>query len=182
MVTLGLLLLLCAGALQAQNPRFPAMNRLRSDETFHATKLTSAEREEIRNQLEKTSFDAPDSWEREVRVRRVSLGSADGLVVQGVALLCGGTGNCQTWVFRRSLGHWINLFSDQAPLASGFGFDQKMSHGLRRLAISANSSAERAEYWVYDFDGRFYRRTQCYEARAGGTAGAKETVKARACE
>ena len=179
---LVLLLLLCAGVSQAQNPKFPVMNHIRSDETFQTTKLTSAELEEIRTQLEKTSFDFPDSWGREVRVRRISLGSVDGLAVQGTALLCGGTGNCQTWIFRRLLDHWINLFNDQAPIASGFGFEQKMSHGIRRLVISANFSAERAEYSVYDFDGQFYKRTQCYEALTGETAGAKEIVKPRPCQ
>ena len=181
MGTLVRLLLLCAGVLQAQNPKFPVMNHVRSDETFQTTRLTSAELEEIRNDLEKTSFDFPDSWDTEVRVRDISLGSVDGLAVQGTALLCGGTGNCQTWIFRRLLGHWINLFKDQAPIASGFGFQEKMSHGIRRLVMSVNFSAGRAEYWVYDFDGQFYGRTQCYEALTRETVGAKEIMKSRPC-
>src|SRR5262249_37615621 len=72
------------------------------DETFLAAKLDAVERKQIIDQVEKTSFDVPDSWESELRVRRVSLGEAEGLIVRGTQLLCGGTGNCETWVFRRS--------------------------------------------------------------------------------
>jgi hypothetical protein len=57
MGTLVRVLLVCAGVLQAQNPKFPVMNHIRSDETFQTTRLTSAELEEIHNHLEKTSFD-----------------------------------------------------------------------------------------------------------------------------
>src|SRR5882724_6976050 len=83
---------------------------LSANETFPAAKLTAAEQKEIIDQVESTSFDAPDSWETELRVRRVSLGESDGLVIRGTHLLCGGTGNCETWVFRNSQGKWLNLF------------------------------------------------------------------------
>src|SRR5882672_9709241 len=101
MSRVGLLLLLAVEALLSQNPRIPAMAHLRNSDTFEAEKLGASEKREIRRELEKGSFDAPDSWDREVRVRRISLGAVDGLVVQGVTLLCGATGNCETWVLRR---------------------------------------------------------------------------------
>jgi len=38
---------------------------------------------QIYESLESTSFDTPDSWEKELRTRRVSLGNGKELVVQG---------------------------------------------------------------------------------------------------
>jgi hypothetical protein len=52
---------------------------LSADETFLAARLTAAERKQIIDQVENTSFDAPDSWDTELRVRRISLGRADAL-------------------------------------------------------------------------------------------------------
>ena len=91
------------------------LSDLSADETFLAAKLTAAEQKQIIDQVENTSFDVPDSWEAELRVRRVSLGDSDGLVIRGTKLLCGGTGNCQTWVFRRSAGKWLNISSRSLP-------------------------------------------------------------------
>jgi hypothetical protein len=182
MSRVGFLLLLGVEAVLSQNPRIPAMDHLRNPETFKAEKLGASEKGEIWRELGKGSFDAPDSWEDEVRVRRISLGAADGLVVQGVRLLCGATGNCQTWVFRRLMGHWSSLFAGQAPLASGFGFDEPASHGIKRLVISSNASAEAGEYRVYEFDGRFYRAAQCYQASKSGTNGTKQLMKPIPCQ
>jgi len=44
--------------------------------------VTAAERKQIIDQVENTSFDAPDSWDTELRVRRISLGQADGLIIE----------------------------------------------------------------------------------------------------
>ena len=182
MSKVGLFLWLGVVALLAQNPRFPVMDHLTNNETLAAEKFGVSEKEEIRRQLERGSFDLPDSWDREVRVRRISLGTVDGLVIQGVKLLCGATGNCQTWVFRRSKGHWITLFAGQAPLASGFGFDEPASHGLKRLIITSNFSAETAEYRVHEFDGQFYRTAKCYQASESGADGAQQVLKQMPCQ
>ncbi len=88
----------------AQSVSIPPMDSLKASETLQAAKLSSPEIKQICEQLETPSFDVPDSWEKELRGRRVSLGNEDGLVIQGTELLCGGTGNCQTWVLRRSPG------------------------------------------------------------------------------
>jgi hypothetical protein len=100
---------------RSSTQRIDWLKDLSANETFVAAKLTEAEQKEIVDQVENTSFDVPDSWETELRVRRVSLGESDGLIVRGTQLLCGGTGNCQTWVFRRSPGKWLNMFEQQAP-------------------------------------------------------------------
>jgi hypothetical protein len=85
----------------AQSVSIPPMDHLKASETLRAAKLSSTEIKQICEQVETTSFDVPDSWEKELRGQRVSLGNEDGLVIQGTELLCGGTGNCQTWVLRR---------------------------------------------------------------------------------
>src|SRR5438445_8979296 len=98
------------------------MYLLKVSETLRSAKLSLSEIMQICEQLETTSFDVPDSWETELRGRRVSLGNEEGLVIQGIELLCGGTGNCQTWVLCRSNGKWLTMFKDQSPIASAFVF------------------------------------------------------------
>src|SRR5437868_516233 len=120
------LLLSLVGTAFAQASRAPQeigwLKEVGASETFLAAKLTLAERKQIIRQVEGTAFDAPDSWTAELRVRRLSLGQSAGLLIRGTRLLCGGTGNCQTWVFRRAHGTWLNVFEHDAPIGSGFGF------------------------------------------------------------
>lgn len=140
----------------------PAFTSLQPNETPRAAKLTALEIKQISAQLEGTSYDEPDSWEAEILVRRVSLGDAEGIVIQGKKLLCGGTGNCQIWVFRRLRDRWQVMFEGQAPIASEFTFKQETSHGIRNFVIVAHISAASAGYVEYSFDGSFYRASQCY--------------------
>jgi hypothetical protein len=153
---------------------------LGDNETFLAAKLTAAERKQIIDQVEKTSFDVPDSWESELRVRRVSLGEPDGLVIRGTQMLCGGTGNCETWIFRRSQGNWFNLFEQEAPIVSGFGFEQEATGGIKNLFVSANSSAAKESRILFKFDGNFYRQSECYEVSVNGAA--PEKIKKVPCK
>lgn len=151
------------GAARSATQKIEWLKDLSANETFVAAKLTAAEQKQIVDQVESTSFDVPDSWETELRVRRVSLGESDGLIVRGTQLLCGGTGNCQTWVFRRSPGKWLNMFEREAPIVSGFGFDQEGSGGIRNFLVSASSSAAEESRTLYKFDGKVYRQSQCYK-------------------
>jgi hypothetical protein len=173
--------LFVAGTALTQPLQLPAMRSLEINETFQATNLSSAETARIFKQVEETSFDYPDSWQSELRVRRVSLGDTDGLVIQGTKLLCGGTGNCQTWIFRRSDGRWISMFQGQAPIVSAFGFTDKTSHGVRDLATLANVSAETSAYSVFAFDGNFYRETECSEISGFGDIKVKQQSRKRPC-
>ena len=154
-------------------PRISMFLNLGNQETFLAAKLTAAERKQIIDQVENTSFDVPDSWDSELRVRRVSLGEADGLVIRGTQLLCGGTGNCQTWVFRRSQGNWFNLFEQEAPVVSGFGFDQEATGGIKNFLVSANSSVAMESRILFKFDGKLYRASGCYDVAVNGPAAEK---------
>jgi hypothetical protein len=143
--------------------RIDWLKDLSANETFVAAKLTAAEQKQIVDQVENTSFDAPDSWETELRVRRVSLGESDGLIVRGTQLLCGGTGNCETWVFRRCLGKWLNMFDQEAPIVSGFGFEQEASGGIKNFLVSTNSSTAMESRILFKFDEKVYRQSQCFE-------------------
>lgn len=163
----SLVCLLPGGAL-AQPPELPAMHQLGDGDKFQAAMLPRQEVKQILAQIEKTSFDWPDSWDSELRTRRVSLGDQEGLIVQGTSLLCGGTGNCQTWIFRRLRGRWTALFESQAPVIAGFGFLQKRSNGIRDLVAVTNAGGDRHIYTVFIFDGSRYRERQCYERTADG--------------
>ena len=144
------------------------MHRLEDSDKVQIARLSRKEIKQIVLQIEETSFDWPDSWDSELRARRVSLGDREGLVVQGTKLLCGGTGNCQTWVFGRAQGRWTSLFEGQAPVISGYGFSPERSNGLMDLVTVSNAGGDRDLYTFYVFDGARYREHLCYERRAGG--------------
>lgn len=127
-------------------------------DTFAAAGLTAKEVREITDGVEQSAYDTPDSWASELRVRRVDLGSFPGMVVRGTKLLCGGTGNCQTWVFRKAAGKWVSMFGgDQAPLADSFQFGPTSTGGVKDFTITGNSSAEDSHRVIYKFDGKLYR-------------------------
>jgi len=102
--------------------------------------------------------DTPESWTAELRARKVSLGSAPCLAVQGSKLLCGATGNCQTWIFRKVDKIWEPLFEgDQAPIAESFQLGPHLTNGIKDCTIVANSSAKTGSRVKYEFDGKSYR-------------------------
>jgi len=153
-----------SAVLFAQSINVPAdidwLTRVGSQDTFASAGLTLADQQQILQQVENTSFDIPDSWLAELRVGRISLGTSAGLMVRGTQLLCGGTGNCQTWLFRRVNGRWLNMFAGQAPVVSRAGLVRQKA-GVRSLITTAHLSAERDQWTQYRFDGRVYRRTEC---------------------
>ena len=72
------------GTVFAQNVKLPPMNQLTENDTFRAARLTPSEQQQAFDEIEPISFDAPSSWESELRARRVSLGSLkEGLILQG---------------------------------------------------------------------------------------------------
>jgi hypothetical protein len=134
------------------------MGHLQNAETIAKIKLSPPELKQIVSAVEATAFDAPDSWEKELRARRISLRAVPGLVLQGTDLLCGATENCQLFVFRRAGKNWAPLFAgEQAPLVEGFSFGPEARQGIKDLHVIANSSAEKRTHATYRFDGKFYR-------------------------
>lgn len=151
-------LVVCSAILFASSSALAQMQSLGPKDTFAAASLSAKEIHEIVNAVEQSAYDTPDSWSKELRVRKVDLGGSPGLVVQGTKLLCGGTGNCQTWVFRRLDNKWTSLIGDgQAPIAESFQFGPGATNGIKDFKIAANSSAEASARVTYKFDGKFYR-------------------------
>jgi hypothetical protein len=124
--------------------------------TFATAKLSGREVREIIAGVEQSAYDTPTSWEAELRVRRVDLGGSSGLVIRGTSLLCGATGNCQMWVFRKTNDKWVPLFQD-APIAGRFDFGATVTNGVKDLTITANLSADTIKRTIYKFDGRVYK-------------------------
>jgi len=145
------------------------MEHLRPAETVSAAGLAAAEKRAILDQLDKTSFDTPDSWDTEALIRHVRLGDSDGLVIQGSKLLCGATGNCEIWVFRKTPNGWRNLFNGNAPLASAFGFDSVKSNGVPNLVLETHVSADVTRRTVFAFNGSAYQARDCVNVSASGT-------------
>jgi hypothetical protein len=98
-IALALTALLAGSAVAGELETTP-LPLPREQDTPAAAGLPPPQLQQILDRIAETSFDTPDSWEAELRLRRGALGPAPGLVVRGTALLCGGTGNCQTWLFR----------------------------------------------------------------------------------
>jgi hypothetical protein len=66
-------------------------------------------------------------------------------VLEGTNLLCGGTGNCQIFVFREVHDRWISLFQGQAPIGEAFTFGPGIRNGLKNPTVAANQNAETAQ-------------------------------------
>jgi hypothetical protein len=125
-------------------------------ETLDAAKLTRKEIIQLIPVLEQQAYDIPDSWNTELRARRVDLGSSSGLVLEGTNLLCGATGNCQIFIFRRVNGQWVSLFKGEAPIGDAFTFGPDTTNGIKDLSVASNQSAEATHRVRYRFDGQFY--------------------------
>lgn len=140
---------------------FAQMQNLGVKDTWAAAKLSAEEAKEIIAGVEQSAFDTPDSWEKELLVKRIDWGNGPGIVARGTSLLCGGTGNCQIFVFRKINGKWTSLFgSNDAPIGDGFQFGPGVTHGIKDLIISSNSSAAPSQHMVYAFDGEVYKEVK----------------------
>jgi hypothetical protein len=134
------------------------MESLGPKESLAAATLPAREIREIVAGVQKSAYDIPKSWSAELRLRQIDLGNGPGIVVQGTSLLCGGTGNCQIWVFRKANTNWVPLFAnDHAAIAEGFNFGPTITHHIKDLTIVTNLSAEDSKQVTYKFDGRLYQ-------------------------
>ena len=134
---------------------FPPIDYLKATETLSVAKLSAAEVQEILKQVEAdVDYRPAGSWQDKLRIRRVRLGSVDGLVLQGLHFFCGATGNCTTWVFRQERGHWVSSFLGHPPEAQGFGFEQQANHGIRNLVTTQHYSAFKTLFTVWSYNGK----------------------------
>lgn len=155
---LGALLTLNTVLLCASPAAMSQMHNLGSKDTFAAARLSAKEIQEIVAEVEQSAYDTPDSWESELRVQRIDLGATPGIIVQGSKLLCGGTGNCQTWVFRKAGEKLMSLMAkDQVPIGEGFSLGPNVTEGIKDFSISTNTSADSGKNITYKFDGKLYR-------------------------
>ena len=152
-----------AGAAFAQ-PEVPDAHFVIVQTSIRVAGLTSAEMRQIKAEAEKTSFDTPDSWEDELRARRVSSGASEMLVVRGTRLLCGGTGNCQVWVFVR------------------LAFEDEANNGVSNLLLVADLGGGKDRYTRYRFDGKFYRPEECLDVEASDDPSGEPKVTKVRCE
>jgi hypothetical protein len=171
-----------AASLASAQSELPEARFLRVDYTFRDAAIPPSQIRQITAQIEKTSFDAPDSWEQELRIRRVAMGQADVLVVRGTSLLCGATENCQAWVFLRSQQRWRNLIQGPAPLASGLGFEERVSAGLKNLVLVTNAGRQKDRYTRYRFNGQFYRAGDCFDVEPLDSPTGESKVTRVECE
>jgi hypothetical protein len=143
---------LIAGIADAQ------MQSLGPQDTLAESHLSQNEIRQVIAEVEKSAFDTPDSWEKELLAKKVDLGGKPGLAVRGSNLLCGATGNCQTWIMQNVNDKWVSLFlPDEVPVIEGFRLGPHVTAGIKDLTVSSNSGAQRSQIVTYKFDGKVYR-------------------------
>ena len=93
-------------------------------------------------------------------------GAENGLVVQGSEKLCGATGNCQMWFFRKLAGKWTQVkFEDDegsGVLASMYAAVAPKHDGLYELILGSHFNAFEVPLAQLWFDGKKYVLHQTY--------------------
>jgi len=152
-VWLAALVMGAAGVFQPQS--------LGSRDTLAAANLSGKEMRQIVASLEESAYDSPDSWSEELRAKRIDLGGGSGLLLQGTQRLCGGTGNCQLFIFRKVNDAWVSLVARGLTLlAESFQFGPGVTDGIKDLTVWTNTGAQADRRTTYKFDGRFYRASE----------------------
>ena len=82
------------------------------------------------------------------------------LIVRGTRMMCGATGNCPVWIFRRSEGGFERLL--YATTVQTIVAQSTVTRGYRDVLTSGHGSATESEYTLYQFDGRVYRAIRCW--------------------
>jgi hypothetical protein len=110
----------------------------------------------------------PSALEKELLARYVDMGegAANGLDVHGKDILCGASGNCGTWFFRRSRGKWQLVLDGQEPAA--FAFVQPKHDGLLDLVLLVHLSADEAPTDVWQFNGTKFELLKSYCSHGDG--------------
>jgi hypothetical protein len=156
---LAFLVPLAAAAAPIDFKPFPLPS---AGDTFVESGLRAAARKEIFENVALTAYDKPESWDAELRVIRQAVGPWHVAIVRGTSLLCGATGNCQTWVFRLDRNHWVNVIAaGQAPIIDGLSLTRAGRNRPWRLVTRARTSAQESVFADYRFDGRLFQRHRC---------------------
>jgi len=169
-------------AVALAQPEIPDAHFVLVQTGIRVAGLTSTELRQITAEVMRTTFDMPDSWDEELRARRVFWGASEMLVVRGSHLLCGGTGNCQVWVFARLKNRWVPTFDQRAPIASGLAFEEDVSKGLNNLILVTNLGGDKDRYTRYRFDGKFYRADECLDVEPADDLSGDAKVTEVRCE
>jgi hypothetical protein len=122
-----------------------------------------------------------------IRVARVKLGPSqehDLLLQSSDNCSCGATGNCEFWAVRQNgTGFEVLLETDMVHF---FSISKTRTNGYRDIETSAHGSATFSELTLYKFDGKQYRRAQCwdrvYELLEDSSNAKEPTVTAVPCE
>lgn len=88
----------------------------------------------------------------------------------------------QAWVFLRSQQGWRNLIQEAAPLASGLGFEERVTNGLKNLVLVTNAGGQKDRYTRYRFNGQFYGAGDCFDAESPVSPTGEPKVTRVKCE
>jgi hypothetical protein len=105
---------------------------------------------------------SPAALKEQLLARHVDMGegSDKGLDVHGRGQLCGASGNCATWFFRRSDSKWLLVLG--GPWPGAFAFIPPKHNGLFDLVLLNHLSADEAPTDVWQFNGTKFQRFKSY--------------------
>jgi hypothetical protein len=103
-------------ALDGRQKRVVELRLPQVGNTFSKAGLSPHDRATIITTVKQRAFDTPPDWSSELVVRWTRVGTKKLLIIRGSDLLCGGTGNCQTWVLQRTNGKWLNRIPGDPPI------------------------------------------------------------------
>jgi hypothetical protein len=124
--------------------------------------LTDVLSKVLRTGMDDEDLRSPAALKKELQARHVEMGygADNGLVVNGRSELCGGTGNCATWFFRRSQAKWRLVLDGSWPAA--FAFIPPKHSGLLDLVLVMHLNAGEAPTDVWQFNGIRYQLVKSY--------------------
>ena len=130
---------------------------LGAQNTWAAAHISQQDQRQIIDALQASAFDEPSSWLTEFRLRQIDQNRQRILIVSAAHDLCGATGNCQLWVFRRSAGHWSSLLPEPC-MAEWFRILPTSNRGMPDLLIATHLGDGPPNLNHFRFDGRSYKR------------------------
>ena len=113
---------------------------------------------ELREAAAKTQFKAVDLGDNGILEFLVQGGGIGPATLR----LCSPTGNCESWVFRRSDDKYSVILHRTAT--QNFTIQPAITNGFHDLVLGQHGSATDQGLTLYRFDGAKYRRFACYDA------------------
>jgi hypothetical protein len=109
-------------------------------------------------------------WQTRIELVDLNGDGVPEILAQGYSsrMNCGATGNCEFFVFEKTLLGIELLLDTYKGDGSGvelYTVEETSTHGFKDLVLTEHESAFESTLFVYKFDGKRYKKSTCYSAR-----------------